>query len=75
MLSNGTLFNERRLRELEPLADLPVHIQISLDRPDPVENDDMRGPESFRKVMQAIPELVERGIAVRIATTLEHPMP
>jgi MoaA/NifB/PqqE/SkfB family radical SAM enzyme len=73
VLSNGTLFNERRLRELEPLADLPVHIQISLDRPDPIENDDMRGPENFRKVVEAIPRLVERGIGVRIATTVADP--
>jgi len=73
VLSNATLFNERRLRELEPLADLPVHIQISLDHPDPIENDAMRGPENFRKVVDAIPKLVERGIGVRIATTLEDP--
>lgn len=73
VLSNATLFNERRLRELEPLADLPVHIQISLDHPDPIENDAMRGPENFRKVVNAIPKLVERGIGVRIATTLEDP--
>ncbi len=73
VLSNATLFNERRLREIEPLADLPVHIQISLDHPDPVENDEMRGPENFRKVVEAIPKLVERGIGVRIATTLDDP--
>jgi len=73
VLSNGTLFNERRLRELEPLVDVPVHVQISLDHPDPVENDAMRGPENFRKVLDAIPRLVERGIGVRIATTLEDP--
>ena len=73
VLSNATLFNDRRLRELEPLADLPVHVQISLDHPDPVVNDEMRGPENFRKVMDAIPKLVERGIGVRIATTLEDP--
>ena len=73
VLSNGTLFNDRRLRELEPLADLPVQIQISLDRPDPVANDEMRGPENFDKVIEAIPKLVERGIGVRLATTLEDP--
>ena len=73
VLSNGTLFNARRLRALEPLADLPVHVQISLDHPDPVANDTMRGPENFRKVLQAIPRLVERGIGVRIATTVEDP--
>ncbi len=73
VLSNATLLNERRLRELEPVADLPVHVQISLDHPEPVDNDEMRGPENFRKVMEAIPKLVERGIGVRIATTLEDP--
>ena len=73
VLSNGTLFNDRRLRALEPLADLPVHVQISLDHPDPVDNDEMRGPHNFGKVLDAIPQLVERGIGVRIATTLEDP--
>jgi MoaA/NifB/PqqE/SkfB family radical SAM enzyme len=73
VLSNGTLFNERRLRELTPLADLPVHVQISLDSADPVANDAFRGPENFRKVVEAVPRLVERGIGVRIATTLEDP--
>ena len=73
VLSNATLFNERRLAEIEPLADKPVHVQISLDRPDPVRNDEMRGPENFRKVVEAVPKLVERGVGVRIATTLEDP--
>lgn len=73
VLSNATLFNERRLAEMEPFADLPVQVQISLDSPDPVENDDMRGPDNFRRVVEAIPRLVERGIGVRIATTLEDP--
>ncbi len=73
VLSNGTVFNARRLREVEPLADLPVHVQISLDHPDPEENDEMRGPENFRKVVEAVPKLIERGIGVRIATTLEDP--
>ncbi len=73
VLSNATVFNDRRLREMEPLADLPVQVQISLDRPDPDDNDAMRGPENFRKVVEAVPKLVERGIGVRIATTLEDP--
>ncbi len=73
VLSNATVFNARRLREMEPLADLPVHVQISLDSPDPEDNDEMRGPENFRKVVEAVPKLIERGIGVRIATTLEDP--
>jgi MoaA/NifB/PqqE/SkfB family radical SAM enzyme len=73
VLSNGTVFNGRRLREMEPLADLPVQVQISLDHPEPDANDQMRGPENFRKVVEAVPRLVDRGIGVRIATTLEDP--
>ena len=44
-----------------------------MDHPDPEDNDEMRGPENFRKVVNAVPKLVERGIGVRIATTLEDP--
>ena len=71
-LSNATLFTEARLRRLEPLAGLPVRIQVSLDRPDPVDNDVLRGPENFEKVVAAIPRLVERGIGVRVATTVDR---
>jgi MoaA/NifB/PqqE/SkfB family radical SAM enzyme len=70
-LTNATLFTDRLLKRLEPLADLDVALQISLDSPDPVRNDTMRGPENFAKVAEAIPRLVERGIDVRIATTVD----
>jgi len=73
VLSNATLFTGRRLAAVEPLAGLPVRIQISLDSASPQENDAMRGPENFAKAVAAIPALVERGIGVRIATTLEDP--
>lgn len=71
VLTNGTLFGRRLLARVEPLAKLPVALQISLDRPDPDANDAMRAPENFHKVVTAIPELVARGIQVRIATTVE----
>lgn len=69
-LTNGTLFTDRLLARLEPLADVDVALQVSLDSPDPVRNDALRGPENFAKVAESIPELVERRIAVRIATTV-----
>jgi len=69
-LTNGTVFTERRLERLRPLAELPAAIQISLDRPEPDANDAMRGPENFRKVVDVIPRLVERGVRVRVATTV-----
>ncbi len=70
-LSNGTVLTERRLERLRPLAGLPAQIQVSLDRPEPQANDAMRAPENFRKVVDAIPRLVERGVRVRIATTVD----
>lgn len=69
-LSNGTVLTGRRLERLRPLAGLPAAIQVSLDRPEPDANDAMRGPENFRKVIEAIPRLVERGVRVRVATTV-----
>lgn len=71
VLTNGTLFTRRRIESLGMLASAPVAMQISLDRPDPDDNDAMRGRENFRKVVDAVPRLVERGIRVRIATTVE----
>lgn len=70
-LTNATLFSRRLLDRVTPLAGRDVALQISLDRPDPDVNDAMRAPSNFRKVVTAIPALVERGITVRIATTVE----
>ncbi len=72
VLSNATLFTPARLARLDQLAGSPVHIQISLDRPDPVDNDEMRGPGNFSKVVASIPRLIELGIGVRVATTVEE---
>jgi MoaA/NifB/PqqE/SkfB family radical SAM enzyme len=71
-LSNGTLFTDKLLARLEPLAELPAALQISLDSDEPTRNDAFRGPENFAKVLDAIPKLLERGIEVRIATTVEY---
>ncbi|CAN5218337.1 hypothetical protein BH20ACT3_BH20ACT3_18260 [soil metagenome] len=71
-LSNGTLFEGARLDALAPLADADVAIQVSLDSADPDVNDAARAPDNFAKVVEAIPRLVERGIAVRIATTVDE---
>jgi MoaA/NifB/PqqE/SkfB family radical SAM enzyme len=72
LLTNGTLFTKRMLRRVEPFAGHPIELQISLDSADPIENDTMRGPRNHERVVTAIPELVARGITVRVATTLEQ---
>ncbi|RZU31141.1 radical SAM protein [Blastococcus saxobsidens] len=71
VLTNGTLFQRSLLERMAPLGAADVTLQISLDHPDPVTNDVMRGPANFRKVVEAVPALLGLGIPVRIATTLE----
>ena len=71
VLTNGTLLTERVLRRLEPLAGSDVALQLSLDSPEPSHNDALRGPENFARVATAVPALLERGIRVRLATTVE----
>lgn len=68
-LSNATLFRGRVLEDVRRLAGKRVAIQISLDSASPQENDEMRAPGNFAKVVEAIPELVAMGIHVRVATT------
>jgi MoaA/NifB/PqqE/SkfB family radical SAM enzyme len=70
-LTNATLFTDHLLDRLQPLADLDVALQISLDSDQPDRNDQFRGPDNFRRVVDAIPKLLDRGIRVRIATTVE----
>ncbi|MCJ7832364.1 MAG: radical SAM protein [Actinobacteria bacterium] len=73
VLTNATFFNDARLSRLEPLKDRKVWLQISLDSAEAVVNDAMRGPENFEKVVEAIPRLLDAGIGVRIASTVEDP--
>ena len=76
VLSNATLFHGPRLeRVTEALAGKNVHIQISLDAPDALANDAKRGDDNWRLVAEAIPELVARGIKVRLATTSDDLTP
>jgi MoaA/NifB/PqqE/SkfB family radical SAM enzyme len=71
-LTNATLFTPRMLERLAPLAGTGVALQISLDSDEPARNDELRGPQNFAKVLDAIPRLLEMGVRVRIATTVEH---
>ena len=71
VLSNATLFHGDRLHRVAALADHPVSIQVSLDRADPAGNDAERSDDNHAAVVAAIPRLVERGIRVRIGSTLD----
>jgi len=75
VLTNATLFTDRRLARMRPLAGLPVTLQISLDSAEPDRNDEFRAPHNFAKVVAAVPRLVAMGIPVRIATTGDRNTP
>jgi MoaA/NifB/PqqE/SkfB family radical SAM enzyme len=72
VLTNGTLFTDRLLDRVASLAGRDVAFQISLDSDRPDRNDELRGPRNFALVMDAVPRLLDRGLRVRIATTVEH---
>ena len=72
--TNGTLFAGDRIERVAILAGEPVALQVSLDSHLPEVNDEARAPDNFRKVIEAVPRLVDRGIRVRIATTTDGPL-
>ena len=72
--TNGTLFGGDRLDRVAVLAESQVALQISLDSHLPEVNDAARGEDNFRKVIEAVPRLVEFGVEVRIATTTSGPL-
>ena len=74
-LTNATLFTDRMLRRLAPLAGLDAILQVSLDSDDARRNDEYRGPANWRRVTETIPRLLERGLRVRVATTVEDQTP
>lgn len=70
VLTNATRFSGPNISRLDPIVDRDVTLQISLDWADPDPNDAMRAPHNFARVTDAIPRLLERGIGVRVATTV-----
>ena len=71
-LSNATLFTGERLEAMRVLSGRRAQVQVSLDRPDPEANDGHRARENFRKVVEAIPRLIDRGVGVRLASTVDE---
>lgn len=72
VLTNGTLFRRALLERMEVLRGADVTLQISLDQPEAEANDALRGPDNFRRVVEAVPELLRRGLRVRLASTVEE---
>jgi pyruvate-formate lyase-activating enzyme len=75
VLTNATLFHGSRIERLRPLEGTRVAVQVSLDSADATSNDALRAPDNYVVVVEAIPRLVELGIRVRVATTLDPAVP
>lgn len=73
VLTNGTLFQGRLLEKMNHLCRENIFVQLSLDAPEPEKNDLFRGKTNFEKVVKAIPRLIEKGIQVRISSTMQEP--
>jgi MoaA/NifB/PqqE/SkfB family radical SAM enzyme len=69
-LTNGTLFTDRLLDRLRPLSGADVAFQLSLDSAEPAANDALRAAGNHADVVGAIPRLLDRGLRVRLASTV-----
>ena len=72
LLTNGTLFHDRRIEQLRSLSGKNLRMQISLDYAQPQENDAMRARGNFEKVIRAIPRLLSIPLHIRIASTIDQ---
>lgn len=69
ILTNGTKITEKLLMALEPYN---VSFQVSIDGPDPVRHDQIRGDGNFDKAMEGIALAQSKGIKVKILTVLSQ---
>ncbi len=70
VLSNAMVLRGRRLDQLCALDRKNLSIQVSLDDVEPGVHDAYRGAGAWARTVEGIRLLQERGIAVRIATTV-----
>ncbi len=69
VLTNGMLFNDRRLERLAEIYNDQLIIQVSLDGSAPAQHDPYRGAGSWQKTVQGMQTLREQGFRLRLSTT------
>jgi MoaA/NifB/PqqE/SkfB family radical SAM enzyme len=72
ILTNGMLFNDRRLKRLIEIKNEALIIQVSLDGSRPELHDPIRGQGSWQKTVDGIQRLISSGFKVRLSTTETH---
>ena len=72
ILTNGMLFNDRRLNRLLEIKSEALIVQVSLDGSRPELHDPIRGQGSWQKTVDGIQRLIDSGFRVRLSTTETH---
>ncbi len=70
ILTNATLFDDRKISELANLKGPKLLLQVSLEGPDAKTHDRLRGKGSFNKTVEGIKRLVKKGIIPVVSTAL-----
>lgn len=64
VLTNGTLFRDKTVQRLQQLRDDSIYsleLRVSIDGPDPVSNDRIRGEGSFDRAMAGVKKIIDAG--------------
>jgi MoaA/NifB/PqqE/SkfB family radical SAM enzyme len=69
VLTNGMLFNDRRMERLAEIYNDQLIVQVSLDGSAPAQHDPYRGAGSWQKTVQGMQTLREQGFRLRLSTT------
>jgi radical SAM protein with 4Fe4S-binding SPASM domain len=72
ILSNGTLFSGALLKKLKRFREDNLTIQVSLEGPNALINDSVRGTGSFESAVQGIKNLAKIDMAPIVTTTLTN---
>lgn len=70
LLTNATLFDDKKIKKLDKLKGPKLILQVSLEGPNAEINDKLRGEGSFDKAVDGIKRLVKTGIVPIISTAI-----
>jgi radical SAM protein with 4Fe4S-binding SPASM domain len=70
VLTNATLFDDRRIAELKKVMGPKLIMQVSLEGPHAAVHDKLRGKGSFDKAVEGIKKLINIGITPIVSTAI-----
>ncbi|TNF53439.1 methyltransferase domain-containing protein [bacterium] len=70
ILTNATLFDDKKIASLKKLNNPKLIIQVSLEGPNAAIHDKLRGKGSFEKAVEGIKRLIDIGITPVVSTAI-----